>query len=231
LVAGLSTNHRSTLRRTLRRAERERITCTLAEPPAAQSAGERLVALHREMWEGRPISVEHLTRRFEKHLGMASRLLSATGLGGVSEFRHGGEVVISSLLMFGGGYVGTYLQGASRGATAEYQINSLYIWDALGRATERRLFFVNLLRGTEPYKLRWNPRIVTNQRAVLGRHWLVWALYAAHQLLHASLRRRLDSGEAPRWVASLVGVYRRRRRNTALRATGAIAPYTTLEPS
>jgi CelD/BcsL family acetyltransferase involved in cellulose biosynthesis len=204
----LSRNHRSSLRRSLRRAESEGISCELVGAADAEQAGRRLVTLHRELWQGRTIVPEHLTDRFEAHLAVAARRLSAAGLGGVSEFRRGGEVILSSLLMFGGGVVSTYLQGAGRNTVAEYQISSLYIWDALKRAEERNLTGVSLLRGREAYKLRWSSTISSNQRAILGRSRLAWAPYAACQLGYARLRRFVLSADAPHWVRRLAERYK-----------------------
>ena len=224
ILSELSRNHRSTLRRTLRRAQNEGVERVLVAPAEAEEAGRRLVKLHREMWEGRSIGPEHLTTRFEAHLGVAASRLSALGLGAVSEFRRGGQVILSSLLMFGGDFVGTYLQGAGRSAVSEYQISSLYIWDALNRATERSIPGVSLLRGLEPYKLRWKPRVVSNRRIVLGRNWFIWAPYAGYRLLHARAKRFVVSGQAPRWVVrladgyrTLASAYRKRKRGTAFK--------------
>jgi CelD/BcsL family acetyltransferase involved in cellulose biosynthesis len=207
MISTLSKNHRSTLRRSLRRAEKEALTFELADSPAAEEAAHRLVALHREMWQGRAISPEHLSPRFQAHLGAAVQRLSAAGLGGVVEFRYKGRVIISSLLIFGGGYVGTYLQGATEGMSRDYQISALYIWDALKRACDRKLSQVSLLRGLEPYKLRWRPMIVSNRRAILGRRWF-WALYAGYRLVHARARRLVESGAAPRWLVVMTSGYR-----------------------
>jgi CelD/BcsL family acetyltransferase involved in cellulose biosynthesis len=205
----LSQNHRSTIRRTLRRAEKDGVESKLASSCEAEQAGRRLVVLHREMWEGRPIAPEHMTMRFLEHLATAAERLTAAGLGGVSEFRRGGRVIISSLLVFGRGYVGTCLQGASRDAVSQYQIGSLYICDALKRASERRLAHVSLLRGAEPYKLRWKPMIVPNRQLILGRSHFTWAPYSGYRFLYSKSKRFAHSDKSPRWGKCLANVYRK----------------------
>ena len=53
LVASLSKNHRSTVRRALRRVEEDGVRRRLARPEDAERAARRWVALHREVWRGR----------------------------------------------------------------------------------------------------------------------------------------------------------------------------------
>ena len=152
ILPTLSPNRRSTIRRTLYRAKGMAWNPSWPPPAKHNRRAGGSVALHREMWQGRPIGPEHTTARFLEHLAAASERLTAAGLGGISEFRREGRVIISSLLLFGREYVGTCLHGASREALEQYQVSSLYIWDALNRATERSLAYVSLLRGAEPYK-------------------------------------------------------------------------------
>ena len=67
----------------------------------AEKAARRLVALHREAWQGRDIGPEHLTKRFETHIANAARRMTEGGLGAVSEFWRDGEVAISLRIPWG----------------------------------------------------------------------------------------------------------------------------------
>jgi lipid II:glycine glycyltransferase (peptidoglycan interpeptide bridge formation enzyme) len=97
-----------------------------------------------------------LTQRFEAFTVAAAERLAYRDLGGISEFWQDGEVVISSFLVFGRDFCGTYILGASQKALQRYQWSSLYIWDAVEVANGRDSSYLDLLRGEEPYKLRWS---------------------------------------------------------------------------
>jgi CelD/BcsL family acetyltransferase involved in cellulose biosynthesis len=71
LPASLNRNHRQAVRRALRRAEEDGVRSVLAGPEEAEQAARRLVALHRELRQGRPILQERLTRRFESFIAAA----------------------------------------------------------------------------------------------------------------------------------------------------------------
>jgi hypothetical protein len=101
LVTSLSKNHRSSVRRTLRRAENDRVRSKLAEPADAKEAATRWMTLHQEAWKGRNIAPEHLDERFKAHLEAAARRMMAHGLGGISEFWRDGKVIASHFLVFG----------------------------------------------------------------------------------------------------------------------------------
>ena len=61
LLMSLSSNLRSTVRRSLRRAKADRVPCELASVDDAEGAARRLVRRHREAWQDRDIGPEHLT--------------------------------------------------------------------------------------------------------------------------------------------------------------------------
>jgi hypothetical protein len=219
LLASLSSNLRSTVRRALRRAETDGIRCRPAEPNAAEHAARRLVALHREMWQGRDIGPEHLTRRFESYVLAAARRMMVRGFGGISEFWRDGEVIISDFWVSGQDFFGTYMLGASQEALRRYQWSSLYIWDALDIARSKNSDHLDLLRGEDLYKLRWSSRVVTNHRLIIGRNRIAWAPYALYHALYSSARLYASSESAPRWVKNTADVYRRILRHVAARYT------------
>ncbi|MDQ3862695.1 MAG: GNAT family N-acetyltransferase [Actinomycetota bacterium] len=208
LLAPLSKNLRSTVRRTIRRAQADGVHCELVNSEDAAEAGRRLVALHREAWRGRDITPEHRTRRFEAYTEAAARRMTLQGLGGISEFRRDGEVMVSHFLFYGRGFVGEGLSGATQDALRRYQESSLRIWDAVEVARSKNSSYLNLLRGEEPYKLRWNPRIVPSYRVILGRSAVPWALYAGFHALRSSAKSYAYSENAPGWIIRAAGQYR-----------------------
>ncbi|MGH3148196.1 MAG: GNAT family N-acetyltransferase, partial [Rubrobacter sp.] len=181
LVESLSKNHRSTVRRALRRAEVDGVRREVAKPADSERAARRLVAVSRERWEGNPlVGPEHWTQRFESHMVAAVRRMASRGLGGISEFWRDGEVIISDFWVSGKDFLGTYSLGASQEALRRYQWSSLYIWDAVNIARSKNNSRLDLLRGEEQYKLRWNPRVVPNHRLILGRNLAFWGPYAGY---------------------------------------------------
>jgi CelD/BcsL family acetyltransferase involved in cellulose biosynthesis len=214
LLVPLSRNLRSTVRRTLRRAEADGVSCELASEDDAEQAARRWVALHREAWQGRDISSEHLTRRFESLLQNAACRMTARGLGRISEFRRDGEVIVSQFLVFGRDSVGQHLFGARQEALRRYQLSSLCIWDAVNVARSRNSLYFDMLRGEEPYKLRWSSRTIPGYRAILGRVPLLWGPYAGYHALRSRVRKYAQSEDAPRWVKGATAMYRAKRLTT-----------------
>ena len=207
LLASLGSNLRSTVRRALRRAAEDGLQRKVADASSIRQAAERLVALHREAWRGRTIEPEHLTQRFEAFTVAAAERLAYRGLGSISEFYQDGEVLISDFLMFGRDFCGTYILGASQKALQRYQWSSLYIWDAIEIAHSRDRSYLDLLRGEEPYKLRWSSRIIPTDRLILGKHRTAWIPYAGYHTLRSRAKLYVRSGSAPLWIKSAVGKY------------------------
>jgi CelD/BcsL family acetyltransferase involved in cellulose biosynthesis len=213
LFALLSRNLRSTVRRALRRAEADGVRSELASVADAEQAARRLVSLHRKAWQGKDIVPEHLTRRFEAYIIAAARRTITRGSGGISEFWRNGEVVISYYWVSKEDSLGIYVLGASPEAIQRYQWSSLLIWDALNMVRNKNARYLDLLRGEEPYKLRWSSRVIPTHRMILGRRRFFWLPYAAYQVSYARARRYANSGDAAPWIKSAADRYR------ALRAT------------
>ena len=215
LLSSGSKRFRNNVRRSLRRAEGDGARWERAGPEGAEEAARRLVALHREAWEGRPIGPEHLTRRFEGHLSAAAGRMAARGVGWVSELRRGGEVLASHLLALGPDRVEDYLIGAKSEALKRYSVDALYMHDAVGFARRHGLQRVSAGRGTEAYKMRWRPEVEENRRLLLGRpaaaasssSWAFWP-YAGWRLAYSRARRWANSGEAPGWVGRAAAAHR-----------------------
>ena len=206
LLASLSRNHRSTVRRTLRRVQNDGVRSELAKSADAAQAATRWIALHQKAWKGRNIAPEHLDKRFKAHLEAAARRMTARGLGSISEFWRDGEVIASHFLVFGRDSVGEHLLGATQGTLRRYQISSLYIWDLVNVARARHSNYLDFLRGEEPYKLRWASRVVPNHRLVLGRDRVFWAPYAGYQALRSKTELYVYSEGAPGWVKRAVAI-------------------------
>ena len=204
LLMSFKRKTRYDIRRALRRAEADGIRRRVAEPSDAERAARRLVALHREAWQGRDIGPEHLTQRFESHIVAAARRMTTRELGGISEFWREGEVVISDFWVSGERFFATYTVGASQKALQQYQWSSLYIWDAVLNALDRGCSTVDLLRGEEPYKLRWSSRIIPNYRVYLGRNTFTWAPYTAYHVLRFEFVRYEQTERAPKWIKGAI---------------------------
>ena len=214
LLQSLSSNLRSTVRRSLRRFEADGGRCELAGVDDAEAAAKRLVTISREQWRERWLETgpEHWTSRSESLIVAAARRMIAHGLGGISEFWRDGDVIISDFWVSGRDFIGTYMLGASREARQRYQWSSLYIWDALNIARSKNLSHLDLLRGEEPYKLRWSSRISPSHRLILGRNLAYWAPYAGYHALRLKAKRYLQSENAPRGIGGALIEFRALRR-------------------
>jgi CelD/BcsL family acetyltransferase involved in cellulose biosynthesis len=206
VLQSLSSNLRSTVRRALRRFEADGGHCELAGVDDAEAAAKRLMTLSREQWQDRWLETgpEHWTSRSEYLVVAAARRMTASELGGLSEFWQDGEVIISDFWVSGRDFIGTFMLGASREALQRYQWSSLYIWDALNIARTKNCGYLDLLRGEEPYKLRWSSRISPSHRLILGRNLAFWAPYAGYHVLRSKARRYVQSERTPRWTGGAV---------------------------
>jgi|SRR5215210_2237562 len=208
LLALLSQKQRSNTRRALRRAEEDGVRGVLAEANEAERAASRLVALHRESWQGRHINPEHLTGRFECLLRGAARRMTASGVGVISEFWRGEEVLASHFLVIGHDFVGGYLGGATSEALRRYSISPLFIRDGVSVARGNNIPYFDLMWGSESHKLQWQPELKTNRRVILSRNPVLWAWYAGYQLLRLRAKRYTDSESAPSLIKATADRYR-----------------------
>jgi CelD/BcsL family acetyltransferase involved in cellulose biosynthesis len=222
LVASLSKNYRSTVRRALRRVETDKLSHRQVGADDVEQAARRLVDLHRELWRGRDITPEHLTRRWGSFVEAAFSRMMARRLAGISEFRRDGEVLISLSWVFGQDFVAFYHSGASRKALQRYQWSSLLIWEGISIAHDRNSPFLDLLRGEEPYKMRWASKVISSDRVILGRNLFnlfIWMPYAILHALRSRAKRYARSDSTPQWVKNTV--YRLKRFNESLRNRGS----------
>jgi len=211
LLASLSRNGREKARKTIRRMEEDGISREPAGPEHAPEAARRWFALHKEYWQDREVNPEHLTGRFGSFVGAAARRMSASGCGGIYEFRCREEVVASDFVVAGHEYLGSYLHNASRYALSRYQVNSLFMHNWMDAALERGIPTVSMLRGEEPYKLRWRPKVAANYRAILARDPASFAVYAGYHTARSAAARYVKSEGSPNWVRSVARRLKERR--------------------
>ncbi len=111
-------------------------------------------------------------------------------------------------MLFGRDHIGTYTLAASKKALQRYQWSSLFIWDAVEVARSGNKDYVDLLRGEEPYKLRWSSKIVPTYRLLLGRRRAAWVPYAGYQALRSKARWYARSEDSPPWVKTATVKFR-----------------------
>jgi CelD/BcsL family acetyltransferase involved in cellulose biosynthesis len=210
LLASLSRKLRGSVRRTLRRAEEDGVRSEPAGLQDAERAARRLVALHRELLQGRNIDPEHLTRRYEAFMEAAARRTTARGIGRISEFWRDDAVLISQFLLFDKDFAGAYRIGASREASWRYQFDTLCNWDAINVARGRGSAYVSFMDGPSQHKLRWADEVVSSHRVILGRTLASWIPYAGYHALrdgYYALQSYVHSEGAPRWVKKATDSY------------------------
>jgi hypothetical protein len=84
-------------------------------------------------------------------------------------------------------------------------------WHCIGKPG-RDSRYVDLLRGKEPYKLRWSSGTIRTHRLILGQHWAAWMPYAGYRALRSRAKLYARSENAPRWIKAAKGKYRTLRR-------------------
>ncbi len=200
VLASLSRNHRSTVRRTLRHADEDGVYGSLAGPEEVEQAAHRLVALHRELRQGRQIASEHLTPDFESFIMAAARRVTDRGLGGILELWRDGEVILSSFTLFGRKITDAYLVGVRRATKQHYQWSSLGIYHTLDLAHSRNSAYVCLAQAGEPYKQRWVHKSVPHYRIVLCRGPVLWSLYLIYLSLRPRAIRYIKADSTPKLI-------------------------------
>jgi len=204
VVADLPSHARKTVRRRVNQIRKLGLGVVTVPAYQAERAVGDLLRLHTEQWQGRPVNPEHLRAEFRRHLGSAIPEMIRAGQAELFEYHLDGRCVAASLAIVGRDLVGGYLFGAEPGLRDRVDITTLLLGDALALAVRRRCGTMSMLRGDEPYKLRWRPEESINQRILLvrgasPRAWLyalaVRARRAAVLLAKRRLRRSGDQGK------------------------------------
>ncbi|WP_051829880.1 MULTISPECIES: GNAT family N-acetyltransferase [Streptomyces] len=138
-------------------------------PPAeVPEALEGLLRLHFLQWQQRGVTPEHRTERFARHLIESTTGLVATGKAVVHQFHLDGQLVAVNLLLLCPSFGGLYLYGAHPVLRERLDIAGLLFTAALDETVGAGIPVLGLLRGREPYKQRWRPDALPNQRLLLG---------------------------------------------------------------
>ncbi|MEU2721166.1 GNAT family N-acetyltransferase [Streptomyces smyrnaeus] len=203
-------------RRKLRRIDELGIEAYEVPAERVPEAVRTMLRLHERQWRGRGVTPEHLRSRFAAHLVRATAALVAGGDATVTEYRIGGRVAACDVAFTSPDLVCGYLYGADPGLRAQrVDIATMLLRHDAHYAAATGRGTLSLLRGTEPYKLRWRPVTAVNRRYLLARRELAPALgllaaqAAARDLVAGALRERPGTAA----VRALLG-----------RATGVRAP-------
>ncbi|MFI8848746.1 GNAT family N-acetyltransferase [Streptomyces sp. NPDC053499] len=184
-------------RRKLRRIDQLGIEAHDVTGERVPEAVRTMLRLHERQWRGKGVTPEHLRARFGSHLVRATATLVEGGDAAVTEYRIDGRVAACDVAFTSPDLVCGYLYGADPQlreqrvdiATMLLRHDAQYA-AATGRGT------LSLLRGTEPYKLRWHPVTAANRRYLLARRELAPALallasqVAVRELAAGALRER-----------------------------------------
>jgi CelD/BcsL family acetyltransferase involved in cellulose biosynthesis len=168
IVGALPQRIAAKLRAKSRRLDRLGVQVCATAPDQAADAVGALLRLHEQQWQGRRINPEHLTERFGAQLRSAVPELIAAQVADLLQFRVDGELPACELLPHSAATVSSYLNGVSPQLRRKADIATLMAREGLRVARERGASRYALLRGNEPYKLRWQPGRETNTRLLLG---------------------------------------------------------------
>jgi CelD/BcsL family acetyltransferase involved in cellulose biosynthesis len=92
--------------------------------------------------------------------------------------------------------LGTYLLGACQRAMQRTN-GALYIWGAVELAHDKNISYLDLLRGQEPYKLRWSSSVICTHRLILGQKRAAWMPYAGYHTLRSGAKLYTRSETVP----------------------------------
>ncbi|MCK8431554.1 GNAT family N-acetyltransferase [Streptomyces sp. D2-8] len=170
LLSRLPTGRAQRVRTKIRKLDKLGVEHRLVRYDEVDSAVRTMLELHRLQWQDRKVTAEHLRPRFHEHLARSLGPMVRSGDALVSEFRVGGEVLAVDVTLLSRRLAGAYLCGAHpwlRERKADVATMLLRACADQVAGGERQV--LSLLRGAEPYKSRWRPDAVVNQRLLLAR--------------------------------------------------------------
>ncbi|WP_019544548.1 GNAT family N-acetyltransferase [Streptomyces sulphureus] len=204
LLDRLATASARRTRQKLRKIDKlgvEERTVTAGDSAAAVRT---MLRLHRLQWQDRAVTPEHLTSRFHAHLERALPTMVRNGDAVVTEYRVGEDVVATDVSFAQSDLVCGYLYGADpRLREQRIDIAVMLLRHDLDFTARTGRRAMSLLRGTEPYKLRWKPYPVVNQRFLLASRGMTPAL----KLYAGQIAARQHAAEAVRSRASLARMW------------------------
>ncbi|GAA0697823.1 GNAT family N-acetyltransferase [Kitasatospora atroaurantiaca] len=139
-----------------------------ATPEEVPEVVEELLRLHFLQWQERGVTAEHRTERFAAHLVESTTGLVATRRAALHRYWLDGEPVAVNLLLLCPSFGGLYMYGAHPALRERLDIAGLLFGVSLDEVRSAEIPVLSLLRGQEPYKQRWRPDQLHNQRLVLG---------------------------------------------------------------
>jgi CelD/BcsL family acetyltransferase involved in cellulose biosynthesis len=144
------------------------------------SAVRTMLDLHRLQWKDRKVTAEHLRPRFHEHLARSFGTLVRSGDAMVTEFRVGSDVLAVDMTLLTPRLAGNYLYGAHpRLRELKADIATMLLHACAEHVARDDRQVLSLLRGAEPYKFRWRPDTVVNERLLLARRRTAPLLSAA----------------------------------------------------
>lgn len=207
LVKRLPTARAQRIRNKVNRLGRLGVEWRVVGHDETEGAVRRLIDLHRQQWEGKKVTPEHVRPQFVEHLVRSVVPMARSGQAAVTEFSFEGSVVAVDLHLMSGGLTGEYLYGfhprlrdskldvatmllrasselatreqASAGAVTGTGAVTGAVTGAEGRV-------LSMLRGDEPYKYRWCPETVHNERFLMAGPLAVPLMTAA--VCHSTAR-------------------------------------------
>ncbi|QPP07140.1 GNAT family N-acetyltransferase [Streptomyces bathyalis] len=175
-------------------------------PSEAAGAVRTLLKLHAMQWEGRGVTPEHLRPRFRAHLESTVERMTESGDATITEYRVDDEVVASDITFTSRDMVCGYLYGAHPKLRSQrVDITTMLLRHAAAHAASTGADTLNLLRGAEPHKLRWQAESVASQRLVMARREMAPAMGVhlaqakGRELAAAAVRRARNAGWTERF--------------------------------
>lgn len=161
-------------------------------PDEIRAAVAAMLRLHGLQWAGRGVTPEHVRPRFAAHLSRAVAGMVRTGHARVCEYRVAGELMASDLTLLSSDLAGGYLDGVHPRLRAQTDITSMLLRESARHTSASGRSTFSMLRGAEPYKLRWRPAEVVNQRLLMARRELrpVLAAYSFLRTVRAAAVRQ-----------------------------------------
>ncbi|MFG2005048.1 GNAT family N-acetyltransferase [Spirillospora sp. NPDC048911] len=184
------------LRSKLRKIDNQRIAVSEVAAHEAPQAVHELLRLHTLQWHGRKINPEHMRDRFRRHLAQACTEMIRHDEAVVFQYRDaGGRLIATDLVLIGHRLAGAYLYGCRPTLRNSIDVTLMLLRQDLACTDSRGLPVFSMLRGQEPYKAKWRPTTVVNQRLILGRGHQA-RLYAAAVVVRTfliELKHRYES--------------------------------------
>lgn len=180
LLGRLPKTRSQRIRNKLNKLTRLGVESRVVGPDETASSLRRMLELHQLQWQGRGVTPEHLRPRFLDHLVRSTVPMARSGEALVREYRLEDEVVAVDLTLLSRQLAGVYLYGVHptlRERKAD--VATMVVCASAEYLASREHRVLSLLRGNEPYKYRWHPESVVNQRLLLARRRTAPLLAAA----------------------------------------------------